>query len=95
MFTEDLDPFAKTGHPCPRAGCPCTHNDDCDRGWINTEHADGKVTVSPCSVCDPDRAAVFRMARNRHDLMQALQNRSKSKRAEAYEREEGSRTRTL
>lgn len=33
---------------CRRKGCPCTHTEGCDRGWI--EQPDG--TVRKCPVCN-------------------------------------------
>lgn len=95
MFTEDYEPESGERRPCHRVGCPCTHQEPCDRGWINTESETNKVTTKPCPTCDPDRAALFRHARNRIELMELLRNRSKHNRIAAADEEEVRRTRTM
>lgn len=52
-------------------------------------------SVSPCPNCDPDKAEIFLTSKNRWELMEALQQRSKSNRHQAYDNREESKTRTL
>lgn len=47
------------GH-CRRRGCPCTHTDGCDYGWVpmppREQHGITYEQVAPCPVCRPDAA---------------------------------------
>lgn len=95
MWTEDAEPVYGERHPCPRMGCRCTHLEPCDRGWVTVEQDEKVKGVRPCPTCDPERAHLFANARSRTELQQQLQGRSRSARRDAYEREEGERTRTL
>jgi hypothetical protein len=62
---------------CPRLNCPCTHDEPCDRGWINSINENGYQRVKPCPNCKPDLASI--MARHRDDpeaFEEALQQRA-------------------
>lgn len=95
---------------CYRSGCICTHTAPCEHGWIWVEYYEDKVTkhngqtkvvaekfegVRPCPTCDPERARIFAIAKNRRELQEMLQARSKHNKVKAYEESESSKTRTL
>ena len=96
---------------CKRTGCICTHTDDCEYGWIfgrqrdtqRVKQPDGtwiKVDkwydcVVPCPTCDPEKAAIFRQARNSDELGEMLRARSISMRSKYYDEQERKQTRTL
>ena len=89
------DPLGHDRYPCSMAGCRCTHREPCDRGWIEVWQDDKLKGVKPCPTCDPERAEIIMFSDSRIDMMRKLQDRSRSARRDAYEREEGERTRTL
>ena len=96
---------------CFRAGCRCSHTHGCEKGWIwgisvvkrivvLKDKTQDIVTqeydsVSPCPNCDPDRAELFCDSKERHELMDALQNRSTNKRVQYYKDSERNKTKTL
>lgn len=95
---------------CYKSGCICTHTAPCEHGWIWVEYYEDKITkykgqtkvtsekfegVVPCPTCDPERAAIFRTAKNRQDLFEKLRARSSHSKLKAYEESESSKTRTL
>lgn len=48
---------------CPWPDCRCTHEEPCDRGWIEQPpDAAGYVSVRPCSTCRPVVAQLVTMA---------------------------------
>lgn len=40
------------GH-CGRAGCSCTHDDGCHKGWVDSPPASEQPTAAPCRNCRP------------------------------------------
>lgn len=48
------------GPPCGRKGCDCTHEDPCDRGWIENpprvRNGQTYASVRPCPRCKPEAA---------------------------------------
>lgn len=95
---------------CYKTGCICTHTEPCEHGWIWVEYYEEIVVrindttkvksekregVTPCPTCDPERAAIFRMAKNTTELGEKLRARSNFNRKQAYESNESSKTRTL
>lgn len=59
---------------CPFRGCPCTHTDPCDRGWI-----DGGGTIRACPTCRPEQARIVREAPDEPGVIRlaALRDRSR------------------
>lgn len=50
----------REGPHCQRRGCPCTHTEGCDHGWIEQPTYTDPVTkqtytpVAPCPACRPE-----------------------------------------
>lgn len=96
---------------CPRPNCICTHDGECEYGWINfrypetTRRQDKQGVwhktvkwydaVRPCPTCDPERAVIFEKARTSRELQHLLQSRSVAQRQAAYQEQEFNKTRTL
>lgn len=95
---------------CGRVNCICTHTEGCEKGFISVRYPDrkeintkeGKKVVETwydgvlfCPTCDPERAFIQTHARSREEFFHKLQERSKFKATENYEKSEESKTRTL
>lgn len=98
------------GH-CKRVNCICTHDGECEYGWIHFRYPETTRridrngvwqssvkwydAVRPCPTCDPERASIFAKAKSTKELHQALQSRSTAQRQAAYQEQEFNKTRTL
>jgi len=95
---------------CSKSECFCTHTEPCEYGWIWVEYYEEVIVrindttkvksekregVTPCPTCDPERASIFRTAKNTWELGEKLRARSNYNRKQAYEESESSKTRTL
>lgn len=52
--------WSSNTYTCGRMHCTCSHQDPCDRGWI--QHPEGGVR--PCAACKPEVAIIFNTARS-------------------------------
>jgi hypothetical protein len=96
---------------CAKDFCICTHTAPCERGWISHEIEELKLVklsktevrhdtlirevVRPCPSCYPEKAELFRKARNREELGELLRAQSKMNQKKFQEEESWGRTRTL
>ena len=95
---------------CGRAGCRCTHTENCERGWIfitykskDKKRINGKEIVVEkeyegvqfCPVCDPERAYIQSTSQSTTEMHQRLRERSNYKQAENYEKQEQGKTKVL
>ena len=66
---------ARTGRPCDRRDCRCTHTDGCDGGWIEIyADEDGRDRVMPCPNCDFRRSEILRAGDRREVAQQRLRD---------------------
>jgi len=95
---------------CRNEGCRCTHEMPCEGGWIwergndiihkkiKGEDIVKKVPfegVRPCPTCDPERDWIIKSSKSRDEMMTRLQERSPTKKLDAFEKSQEERTRTL
>ena len=69
--SSPLDP--QDAH-CRTAGCACTHDGECYRGWLDRTDHDGKEIAVPCRNCRPETRRLVQAARDRPDMQKALQD---------------------